>query len=420
MSASEKPKGKLLLIVTGSIAAFKAASLASAAIKDGFEVKAVLTEGALEFVGKATFEGLTGNPVHTSNFEEGRMMAHIDLERWADLILVYPATAHTVSAMAGGLASNLAGALFLAHEFKKPWLLAPAMNQAMWKHPATKENLSKLRLWGVDILEPGSGTLACGETGDGRLMEPEAALQMVNRHFDVAEIIREKGLPRILVTAGGTSEPVDDVRHLANFSTGKTGYAIAKALQDGGYPVTLLQSEYSNAFQGIPSLITYSTTSDFASKIKRELGSHPYDFVIHAAAVADYHVEAVTDLQGTPVSTNGKIQGATPLLLKLLPNPKIIQELRNWSVNPNIRIISFKLTIDEATDMKLESYDSEWIIQNHLKDVGESEHRGVIYQRSPHGRYEPKKSFKTKPELVNSVISLITPDSPPEAPRGMT
>jgi phosphopantothenoylcysteine decarboxylase/phosphopantothenate--cysteine ligase len=420
MSASKEPKGKLLLIVTGSIAAFKAASLASAAVKDGFEVRVALSEAALEFVGKATFEGLTGSPVHTSNFEDGRMMAHIDLERWADLIVVYPATAHTVSAMAGGLASSLAGALFLAHEFKKPWLLAPAMNQAMWKHPAIKENLSKLKLWGVDVLEPGIGTLACGETGEGRLMEPEEALEMIRRHFEVAEIVREQGLPRILVTAGGTSEPVDDVRHLANFSTGKTGYILAKALQDEGYPVTLLQSKYSGAFQGMQSLIRYSTTRDFAAKVREELGSRNYDFVIHAAAVADYHVEAVTDLSGAPVPLGGKIQGSTPLLLKLLPNPKIIQELRQWSLNPKLRIISFKLTIDDSTDLKLESYDSEWVIQNHLKDVGETEHRGVIYQRSPSGRYEAKSSFKTKPELVDSVISLISPESPPEAPGGMT
>lgn len=418
MSASKEPRGKLLLIVTGSIAAFKAASLASAAVKDGFEVKTVLTEGALEFVGKATFEGITGHPGHTSNFEEGRMMAHIDLERWADLILVYPATAHTLSAMAGGLAANLAGALFLAHEFKKPWLLAPAMNQAMWKHPAVKENLSKLRRWGVDVLEPGTGSLACGETGEGRLMEPEEALRMIHRHFEVAEIVRDKCLPRVLVTAGGTSEPVDDVRHLANFSTGKTGYMIAKALQEKGYPVTLLQSEYSSAFQGMNSLITYCTTRDFAAKVKSELGSRSYDFVIHAAAVADYHVEAVTDLEGKPVRAGGKIQGTTPLLLKLLPNPKIVQELRQWSLNPKLRIISFKLTIDEKTDLKLETYDSEWIIQNHLKDVGPTEHRGVIYQRSPSGRYEPKSSFKTKPELVDSVISLISPNSRPESPGG--
>jgi phosphopantothenoylcysteine decarboxylase/phosphopantothenate--cysteine ligase len=407
MSASNG-KGRLLLVVTGSVAAFKAASLASAATKEGIEVRTVLTEGALEFVGKATFEGITGHPAWTSTFEDGRMMAHIELERWAEVILVYPASANTLSAMANGMASHLAGALFLAHEFKKPWLLAPAMNQAMWKHPAVKENLARLKHFGVDLLEPGSGLLACGETGEGRLMEPEEALKRVNEHFETSSIVAERGLPRILVTAGGTSEPIDDVRHLANFSTGRTGYQIAKGLQDEGYPVTLVQSEYSAATQGIQSLISYSTTRDFAQKVQFELKNRSYDYVIHAAAVADYHVDAVTDLQGSPVSSQGKIQGSTPLLLKLLPNPKIVQELRGWSKNPKIRIISFKLTIDEKTDLKLETYDSEWIVQNHLSDVGETDHRGVIYQRAASGAYEPKKEFKTKPELVRSVISLIS------------
>ena len=411
MSESKRmTKGNLLLMVTGSIGAFKAAGLASLAIKDGFEVKTLLTDGALEFVGKATFEGITGNAVHTSNFEPGRMMAHIDLERWADLILVYPASAHTISAMANGLASNLAGALFLAHEFKKPFLLAPAMNQAMWKHPALKENLSKLRHYGVDILDPATGPLACGETGEGRLIEPAQALESIHRHFEVATLLRDRGLPRILVTAGGTSEPIDEVRHLANFSTGRTGYAVAKALQDAGYPVTLVQSEYSSAHAGMHSLLTYCTTRDFAEKLQGELSARSYDFVIHAAAVADYHVEAVTDLDGNRVSNadkKGKIQGSTPLLVRLKPNPKIIHELRSWSSNPKLRIISFKLTIDDTTDLKLDTYDSDWIIQNHLKDVGESAHRGRIYQRTPAGTYELQGDFRTKPELVKSVISLI-------------
>ncbi len=419
-SASKKsfdqrtPKGRLLLIVTGSVAAFKAAALASAAVKEGFEVRTVLTEGALEFVGKATFEGITGNRVWASTFEDGRMMAHIELERWADVMLVYPASAHILSAMANGMASNLASALFLAHEFKKPWLLAPAMNQAMWKHPAVKENLARLKHFGVDVLEPGSGPLACGETGEGRLMEPEEALRRLNEHFETSRIVAERGLPCILVTAGGTSEPIDDVRHLANFSTGRTGYQIAKGLQEDGYPVTLVQSEYSGATRGIGSLITYSTTRDFAKKVEQELRNFSYDYVIHAAAVADYHVDAVTDLHGTPLPVHGKIQGSTPLLLRLLPNPKSVHELRGWSKNPKLQIISFKLTIDQNSDLKLDTYDSEWIIQNHLSDVGDTDHRGVIYQRVPSGTYEARKEFKTKPELVRSVISLI------EAPGGNT
>ncbi len=407
MSESNLTPKKILLQVSGSIAAFKSVALTSMLVKEGFEVRVILSDGANQFVGPASFEGLTGNPVYFGNFEPGKMMAHIDLERWADLILLYPASAHSIAMLATGSGQTLLGAVFLAHEFKKPYLLAPAMNQAMWKHPALKTNLETLQSWGVKILPPTEGTLACGETGDGRLIEPADALKVIQEQLDISMIKKESGLPRILVTAGGTTEPVDEVRHLRNLSSGRTGHEIALRLQKSGFPVTLVQSEYSSYREGIPNLICYSTTADFSRKLKSALSENEYDFVIHSAAVADYHVETITDGDGKVLTGTGKIQSNQPLFLKLMPNPKVIRELRTWSRNKSLKIISFKLTSDEQSDMKLESYDSEWIVQNHLKDVGPVEHRGIILKRNPDGKYAPFDRFATKNELTLKIMELL-------------
>jgi len=408
MSASETPAShKILLLVSGSIAAFKSVALTSALVKSGHQVKVVLTENALEFVGAASFEGITRERPYGGIFDKGAMMAHIDLERWADLILFYPASAESIASLAHGSARNLACALYLAHEFRKPFLVAPAMNQAMWKHPATKRNLEILKHDGVEILPPDSGTLACGERGEGRLIEPEEAIRIIQERLEIAEIKKETGRARILVTAGGTSEPLDEVRHLRNLSSGRTGHQLALALQKRGFQVTLLQSEYSFARDGIQNLQLYSTTRDFAEKIKSELEHSDYDLVIHSAAVADYHVSEVTASDGKPIPTSGKIQTDIPLLIKLVPNPKIIRELRTWSRNKHLRLISFKLTSDESSDLKLETYDSEWIIHNHLRDVGPNSHRGRIYERTADGRYQVRSTFETKTELNEQVCGLI-------------
>ncbi|MBU6154655.1 MAG: bifunctional phosphopantothenoylcysteine decarboxylase/phosphopantothenate--cysteine ligase CoaBC [Bdellovibrionales bacterium] len=412
MLNSDSASGRnVLLLVSGSIAAFKAVALASSLKKAGYCVKTALTENATHFVGPASFEGITGEKTFLQNFDAGSMMAHIHLERWADLILFYPASAESIANLASGSGRNLPAAIFLAHEFKKPFLIAPAMNQAMWKHPALKRNLETMKAYGIEILPPSAGTLACGETGEGRLLEPEEAIRIIQERLEVSDIKNAPLKPRILITAGGTSEPIDEVRHLRNLSSGRTGHHLALSLQNAGYPVTLLQSEYSFAREGIRSLMLFSTTRDFAEKLKHELETNVYDYVVHSAAVADYHVSEVTDSTGRPMKTSGKIQTNVPLVLKLLPNPKIIRELRTWSMNKNLKIISFKLTSDESTDLKLESYDSEWIIHNHLKDVGLDSHKGQIFKKTADHRYLPQSRFRTKAELDASVLKILETNS---------
>lgn len=166
-------KSKVLFQLSGSIACYKACSVISRLVQDGHEVQTACTAGALQFIGAATLEGLTGKPVFSEVFEHGRMMDHIYLSKWADLAIVCPATADLINRLAAGVANDAVGSLFLAYDLKKPYLVAPAMNQQMWQHPATKASLEKLESWGVQVLPTGDGYQACGDVGPGRLLEPD-------------------------------------------------------------------------------------------------------------------------------------------------------------------------------------------------------------------------------------------------------
>ena len=390
---SRAPK-KFLLQVTGSIAAFKAVALCSKLTQLGHEVEVVLSEGAEKFVGAASFEGFTRRKVHTGLYDTGSMMAHIDLERWADAILLYPASANTIGKIATGQADSLIGALFLAHEFKKPYFIAPAMNQAMYKHPAMQENLKKLESWGIKILSPEDGFLACGETGAGRLVEPETVIEKLN-YVHSKKKSAQNSSKKILITSGGTSEPIDAVRSITNFSTGETGYRLAESLKKSGHQVTLIQSRQSK-FAGTGQ-ISYTTTSEFTDQVKSELENHDYDYLIHAAAVADYHVVN---------AGSGKIQSELEKTLTLKPNPKVIKSVRQWSKNKDMKVISFKLTAD--SDMKLDGYDSEWTIHNELRNVNGEQHRGTIYNRER----IPAHPFQTKSEMNQLIQTIIEGSNP--------
>ena len=410
---------KILLLVSGSIAAFKSIALCSKLVQTGFEVNVALSESALHFVGAASFEGLTRKKVILKNFEEGSMMAHIDLERNADLILNYPSTATTLSHFAQGSGESLLGTLFLAHEFKKPFWIAPAMNQAMLSHPAVKENLKKIESWGINLFFGESGNLACGEVGAGRLLEPETMLSLIQSYFkashDMTQPVGIQALSRkrILVTAGGTREPIDPVRSIINFSTGETGYLIAKHLESLGHDVTLLQSKASRfqektsaGHSGVKNIISYDTTSDFAIIFEQELKTKNFDFLVHTAAIADYAVDKITNLENAPLSQASKIQDTGPIKLTLKPNPKFLQKVRGFSLNPGIKLISFKLTSGESS-LKLDSYDSEYIFHNELSKVSNHEHFGTFYARNAGRKYQAIQTVSSKAELVKFIADQI-------------
>jgi phosphopantothenoylcysteine decarboxylase/phosphopantothenate--cysteine ligase len=349
-------------------------------------------------------------------------MAHIDLARWADLTLVYPASGNTLTKLAGGRADDLVGTLFLAHDFKHPYWIVPAMNPSMLAHPAVAEAVAKLKGWGIRVLDSDEGRMACGEVGTGRLVEPEAMLAEIEAHFGAASgAATTKGAgaesgdrsKKILVTAGGTSEAIDPVRVLTNISTGETGVRVANALAADGNAVTLLLSE-SSPFAGTVAngirLERYRTFDDLDRKMKTELANGGYATLIHAAAVSDYHVERMETASGAPVEGTVKIQSREPLLLRLAPNPKILEKVRAYAKNPKLRVISFKL----ATPAKpggaadLSGYDSDLIVHNAVAGIerGSDRHAGEIYERTPNG-YAVRARFETKTDLAKAIARAV-------------
>ncbi|MEO8411255.1 MAG: bifunctional phosphopantothenoylcysteine decarboxylase/phosphopantothenate--cysteine ligase CoaBC, partial [Propionivibrio sp.] len=227
---------RVLLGVTGGIAAYKAAELVRLLVKQGAHVQVAMSDAATRFVTPVTFQALSGQPVFTDQWDAriGNNMAHIDLSRDADVFLVAPATADFIAKLAGGLADDLLSTLALARDC--PLLLAPAMNRQMWDHPATRRNVATVQGDGTILLGPASGDQACGETGAGRLLEADQIVSELIAHFR-PKLLRHK---KVLVTAGPTFEAIDPVRGITNLSSGKMGFAIARAAQEAGATVTLV------------------------------------------------------------------------------------------------------------------------------------------------------------------------------------
>ncbi len=273
---------RILLGVTGGIAAYKSAELVRLLRKAGSEVRVMMTRAAEPFVGAVTFEALSGHPVASGLFDErnGSAMAHIELARWADAILLVPATAHTMARLAHGLADDLVTTVCLACE--APLALAPAMNRQMWHHPATQANLALLRERGVHLFGPAEGEQACGEEGPGRMLEPERLLQELAALF-VPPFLR--GV-RVMVTAGPTLEDIDPVRFLGNRSSGKMGYALAAAARDAGAEVVLISGVTQLPVpSGVEQVEVRSTAEMHAAVMQR---ASICDIFVAAAAVADY------------------------------------------------------------------------------------------------------------------------------------
>lgn len=329
----------ILVILTGSIAAYKACEAISQLVQRGHRVRAVATASALKFVGPTTLEGLTGQTVLSDMFAPGSALEHIELTRWAEVVVVCPATAHTINRFAAGLADDLPGALFLAHDRTKPWLIAPAMNPAMWAHPATVAAVQRLQDWGVTFVQVGSGRTACGEVGEGRLAEPAAIVAAVE-----AAIVRPARRWRVLVTAGGTAEPIDGVRVLTNTSTGATGAGIAAHLRRAGHEVVYLHGRGA-ARPAVPGEEEeFGTYAELDLALARRLGGTAFDVAIHAAAVSDFGVEAI-EVEGRRRELGeAKLESDSAPVLRLKPYPKLVDGLRSRSVNPRLVVVAFKLT----------------------------------------------------------------------------
>lgn len=314
-------KKRLLLGVTGGVAAYKAAELARLLTQNGMHVQTVMTQAACRFVGAVTFQSLTGNPVYTDLWDANaaQNMAHINLSRDAGLILVAPASADFIAKLAHGMADDLLTTLCLARDC--PLMIAPAMNRQMWENPATQRNLSRLRQDGIIITGPASGEQACGEVGMGRMLEAAELAETVRTAFRTATLLQGKN---ILVTAGPTFEAIDAVRGITNRSSGKMGYAVARAAVEAGAAVTLISGPVCLTPPAAAKFIPAISAEDMLRAVQTEIAQT--DIFISVAAVADYRV--------AHVSQQKIKKSASKLALELVPNPDILKTVSSLPKPP--------------------------------------------------------------------------------------
>ena len=284
-------RGKCVVLgVTGSIAAYKIASLASALVKLHADVNVIMTKNATNFINPITFETLTGNKCLVDTFDRNFQfnVEHVALAKRADIFLVAPASANVIGKIAGGIADDMLTTTIMA--CKAPKLISPAMNTNMFENPIVQDNLKKLQDFGYEVIQPASGYLACGDTGAGKMPEPETLLSYILQEIGAAKDLRGK---KVLVTAGPTQEPIDPVRYITNHSSGKMGYAIAKAAMLRGAEVTLVSGPVAIKPPAFVKLIPVVTAQDMYEAVTSISDSQ--HIIIKAAAVADYCPATVSE-----------------------------------------------------------------------------------------------------------------------------
>jgi phosphopantothenoylcysteine decarboxylase/phosphopantothenate--cysteine ligase len=370
----------ILLLMSGSIACAKASSLISEWTKQGHKVRVACTRSVAGFVGSATLQGLGAEMVFDDVFAPGHAMEHISLGKWADVIVAAPATSNLINKLSSGIADDAVTTLWqAAYGQGKPMVIVPAMNTRMWRYPATQESVNRLRQWGVHLLPVGSGELACGEQGEGRMLEPAEILQMIEWLLATK---RETSGKRILITAGGTRESIDTVRYIGNLSSGRTASRLADELTGAGHQVTWLGAEDA-VTPGLPCTTErYYSFDDLAMQLQTLLAANDFDAVIHAAAVSDFSVASVLTSEGDLLDNHtGKLSSGSDLLLKLKPNPKLLDRIRAWSKNPDVRVIGFKLTDTEdlqqryaAVKKQFDDSDVDAVVHNDLTDISSVAH----------------------------------------------
>jgi phosphopantothenoylcysteine decarboxylase/phosphopantothenate--cysteine ligase len=386
---------RVLLGVTGGIASYKSAWLARLLTKAGAEVDVVLTPAATEFVGRITFEALTGRPAHTGLFD-GQALDHIKLARESNAIVVAPATADFIARAATGQAGDLLAAILLAT--KAPVLVVPAMNDAMWAHRQTTDNVQHLKELGYHILPPDEGMLAAGEgAGPGRMPEPETIFEHVGRLLEPRSALGDK---RVVVTAGPTREPVDAVRYISNRSSGKMGVALAAAAWRRGADVVLVAGPLSVAPPVGVAVQETETTEDMAEAVKRELPRA--NVLIMAAAPADFRAAA-------PAESKIK-KNAMPASLPLAPTPDILESTRGARRQDAV-IVGFALETENALRSgreKLESKALDLIVVNDAREAGAGfgvdTNRVTIVRRDG---TEEALPLLTKTEVADEILDRV-------------
>ncbi|WP_421994660.1 bifunctional phosphopantothenoylcysteine decarboxylase/phosphopantothenate--cysteine ligase CoaBC [Roseococcus sp.] len=342
---------KILLIVSGSVAAFKALMLVRLLRAEGATVRAVLTAGGARFVTRESLAAITGEHVSDDLWAAESEIGHIRLARWADAVVVAPASASRLAQMAQGLAGDLAGCVLLAT--RAPVLAAPAMNPAMWAHPATEANVALLAARGVRFVGPGEGAMAEPESGPGRLAEPEEMAAAIRALFAEGPLQGK----HVLVTAGPTQEPIDPVRYISNRSSGRQGYAIAAALAALGARVTLVSGPVVLAAPPGVAVKRVESARDMLAACEAAL---PADAAIFAAAVADWRVaqEAGQKMKKEP--------GADAPTLTMALNPDILATVAKHAVRPRL-VIGFAAETENVVEharQKLARKGCDWIVAN--------------------------------------------------------
>ncbi|MBD1148670.1 bifunctional phosphopantothenoylcysteine decarboxylase/phosphopantothenate--cysteine ligase CoaBC [Pelagibacterales bacterium SAG-MED30] len=391
---------KILMIICGGIAAYKSLETIRILKKSGCEIKTILTKSSKEFVTPLSIASLSKGKVYDDLFsiENESEMDHIALSRWADVILVEPATANTISKLAKGSSEDLASTVILASN--KPIFLVPAMNVRMWQHPSTKENLDILKNYSYKIIGPEIGEMACGEYGEGKMTEP---VDIVNRINDYLLTINKNKKLKALVTAGPTKEYIDPIRFITNKSSGKQGYELAKSLSRNGYQTTLISGPTNLKIHDEIKLIKVETTEQMFKETQKNL---PVDVAIFSAAVADFKVVKKYDV---------KIKKRDELNIKLEKNVDILSYVSNHNSKRPKLVIGFAAETNNLEDNaieKLKNKNCDMIIANDVsnKSIGfDSDFNEVtiFYKNNKQEKLFAKNKSLISDEIVEKVNNQL-------------
>ena len=391
---------KILLIICGGISAYKSLEIIRGLRKNNAQVKTILTKSAKEFVTPLSITSLSQEKVYDDLFsvENESEMDHISLSRWADLILVAPITANTISKLSSGSSDDLASTVILASD--KEIYLAPAMNVRMWEHPSTKKNINKLKNYGYKIIGPEIGDMACGEFGKGKMSEPNEILKQIEVHF---KNIKNNNKLKALVTAGPTREFIDPVRFISNRSSGKQGYEIAKSFRDNGFETTLISGQTDlDPLSGL-NFIKVETAQEMFDETLKNL---PADVAVFTAAVADYKI---TNYENTKIKKKEKFN------LSLEKNIDILDNIsKHNSLRPKLTIGFAAETnnLVENSIKKLEEKNCDWIIANDISDnsIGfdsDDNQISIFYKDKKNENLKKMSKSLVASEIVNRVIEKL-------------
>jgi phosphopantothenoylcysteine decarboxylase/phosphopantothenate--cysteine ligase len=398
---------RILLGITGGIAAYKSIELIRLLTKAGAEVQVVLTDGAKAFVTEMTLQAISGHPVRSTlldpNAEAG--MGHIELAKWADLIVIAPASADFMARYAQGMANDLLSTLCLATE--SPVLLAPAMNQAMWRHPATQANAKLLAERSVLSIGPADGAQACGDIGPGRMSEPSDIFNAVTAHFENDSITQDLSGQHWVITAGPTMEAIDPVRFISNHSSGKMGYALAKAAMARGAKVTLISGPVQIAIPSGAHVIAVKSADDMLAACQQSMNTQA-DVFIGAAAVADFKMKTACDQKMKKQSDTDEVT------LTLVKNPDIIATLAQQKrAKTIVGFAAETQNVIEYAKSKLERKGLDMIIANDVSraDIGFNQDDNQVTVITKDKTWSPDKA--TKSQLASVLVEFIQQHTKP-------